>query len=94
MMKAHEGKSVKMLGYYVCRKWVTTVKGDLMSFGTWTDKKGVFFDSVHFPPELAAYPFKGKGCYLLTGKIVLDFGFPSLEVSHMEKLPWVKDGRY
>ena len=93
-MKANEGKTVHMAGYYVCRKWVTTIKGELMNFGTWTDKTGSFFDSVHFPAELAKYPFKGKGCYLLTGKIVLDFGFPSMEVIRMEKLPWVKDGRY
>lgn len=93
-MKSHENKTVKMLGYYVCQKGVTTVKGEYMCFGTWIDKKGFFFDSVHFPAELAKHPFKGKGCYMLVGKVVLDFGFPSLEVTSMEKLPWVKDARY
>jgi DNA polymerase-3 subunit alpha len=93
-MKSSVGRTVRMVGYYVCRKWVTTVKGDIMNFGTLTDVHGDFFDTVHFPPSLAAYPFKGKGTYLLLGKIVEDFGFPSLEVSKMEKLPWVKDQRY
>jgi hypothetical protein len=65
-----------------------------MNFGTMTDVEGHFFDTVHFPPSLAKYPFKGKGCYLVLGRVVEDFGFPSLEVSKMEKLPWVKDGRY
>jgi DNA polymerase-3 subunit alpha len=83
-----------MVGYYVCRKWVTTSKGDIMNFGTMTDVDGHFFDTVHFPQSLKAYPFKGKGTYIVLGKVVEDFGFPSLEVSKMEKLPWVKDGRY
>ncbi len=93
-MKENLGKKVRMVGYYVCRKWVTTVKGGLMNFGTLTDVEGRFFDTVHFPPSLAKYPFKGKGCYIILGKVVEDFGFPSLEVEKMEKLPWVKDGRY
>jgi DNA-directed DNA polymerase III PolC len=93
-MSNHIGRTVRMVGYYVCRKWVTTIKGDIMNFGTLTDVHGHFFDTIHFPPSLAAYPFKGKGHYLILGKVVEDFGFPSLEVSKMEKLPWVKDGRY
>ncbi|MBK9043722.1 MAG: DNA polymerase III subunit alpha [Saprospiraceae bacterium] len=93
-MKDCIGKTVRMVGYYVCRKWVTTIKGDIMNFGTMTDVEGHFFDTVHFPPSLAKYPFKGKGCYLVLGRVVEDFGFPSLEVDKMEKLPWVKDGRY
>jgi len=93
-MTKHLGKIVRMVGYYVCRKYVTTSKGSLMNFGTMTDVEGFFFDTVHFPPSLAAYPFKGKGCYIILGKVVEDFGFPSLEVTKMEKLPYVKDGRY
>jgi error-prone DNA polymerase len=93
-MKDYIGKIVRMVGYYVCRKWVTTSKGDLMNFGTMTDVDGHFFDTVHFPPSLKAYAFQGKGCYIVLGKVVDDFGFASLEVSKMEKLPFVKDGRY
>jgi DNA-directed DNA polymerase III PolC len=89
-MNKYLGKYVKILGYYVCRKHVTTIRKQHMNFGTWTDREGHFFDSVHFPPALAAHPFRGRGCYLLTGKIVEDFGFPSMEVSKMEKLGWVQ----
>ncbi len=53
-----------------------------------------FFDTVHFPLSLKAYAFQGKGCYIVLGKVVDDFGFASLEVSKMEKLPFVKDERY
>ena len=93
-MAEHIGRSVQMLGYYVTRKNVTTVNRKLMNFGTWLDRKGHFFDTTHFPPSLEAHPFKGKGLYQLRGKIVEDFGFPSMEVSCMEKLPYVKDERY
>jgi DNA-directed DNA polymerase III PolC len=93
-MKRYNGKQVSMLGYYVTRKPVTTIKRELMAFGTWVDERGRFFDSTHFPPEFKKFPFKGSGCYLIKGKIVPDFDFPSLEVSYMEKLPYVKDGRY
>ena len=88
------GKIVRMVGYYVARKNVTTVNKRLMNFGTWLDVEGLFFDTTHFPPSLARYPFKGKGCYIMQGKIVEDFGFPSMEVDKMEKLPWVQDERY
>jgi len=93
-MAAHIGKEVSMIGYYVTRKNVTTVNGKLMNFGTWLDSEGQFFDTTHFPPSLAQYPFQGRGCYRITGKIVEDFGFPSMDVVKMEKLPWVKDERY
>ncbi len=93
-MKEYTGKTVKMVGYYVARKNVTTVNKKLMNFGTWLDEGGVFFDTTHFPPSLARYPFKGMGCYLLEGKITEDFGFPSMEVNRMIKLPYVRDERY
>jgi len=35
-----------------------------------------------------------RGTYLLLGKIVEEFGFPSLEVEKMAKLPVKPDQRY
>ena len=93
-LKRYMHKTVRMVGYFVTRKNVTTVNRKLMNFGTWLDREGKFFDTTHFPPSLAKYPFRGKGCYLITGKVVEDFGFPSMEVAKMEKLPYVKDERY
>lgn len=93
-MVAHAGGQVAMIGYFVARKHVTTVRQEHMNFGTWLDREGLFFDSTHFPPSLARCPFRGKGVYLMRGRIALDFGFPMLEVEMMEKLPMVKDERY
>ncbi|MDQ3017621.1 MAG: DNA polymerase III subunit alpha, partial [Bacteroidota bacterium] len=88
------GSRVAMLGYYVTRKPVTTSNGKLMSFGTWLDEEGKYFDTTHFPPSLERYPFQGKGLYLIRGLVTEDFDFASLEAESMEKLPYRKDERY
>ncbi len=93
-MTAFMGRRVRMLGYFITRKYVRTVNGRLMNFGTFIDYHGDFFDSVHFPPSLKKYSFQGSGIYIMLGKIVEDFDFPSIEVYRMEKMPYVKDGRY
>lgn len=84
-----EGKIVKMLGNFVCDKTVHTVKNTKMWFGTFVDHAGDFFDTTHFPLNSPIYPFRGKGCYLILGKVVLDFGVPSIEVIKFAKLPIV-----
>ncbi|MCF8438774.1 MAG: DNA polymerase III subunit alpha [Saprospiraceae bacterium] len=88
------GRMVTLVGYYVTRKDVRTVKKELMHFGTWLDREGRFFDTVHFPNYLKTSPFRGKGVYRIEGRAVEEFGFPSVEVVKMEKLAWREDGRY
>ena len=63
-----------------------TIKGERMCFGTWLDREGQFFDTVHFPDQLAKAPFRGRGLYRIRGRLVPDFGFFSLEVMGMERL--------
>jgi DNA polymerase-3 subunit alpha len=57
--KLHEllGKSIYIEGRLVTVKPTKTVGGKEMNFGTWLDRDGYFFDSVHFPPVVARYPF-------------------------------------
>lgn len=88
-LEKHEGKIVKMLGNFVCDKTVYTIKNTKMWFGTFIDNEGNFFDTTHFPNNNPIYPFRGKGCYLILGKVVLDFGVPSIEVHKFAKLPIV-----
>jgi DNA-directed DNA polymerase III PolC len=83
----YEGRMVKMVGNFVCDKTVRTVKNTKMWFGTFIDHDGDFFDTTHFPLHNPIYPFRGKGCYLILGKVVLDFGVPSIEVMKFAKLP-------
>ncbi|MCX6258269.1 MAG: DNA polymerase III subunit alpha [Bacteroidia bacterium] len=87
------GKTVRMLGLYVTVKYVWTIKKEIMHFGTFFDDEGCFFDTVHFPSSLKDYPFRGRGVYLLKGTITAEFGFPSLTVEKMAKLPIEPDPR-
>ena len=91
---SHVGETVRMLGSLVTIKYVRTIRNEIMHFGTFFDADGEFFDTVHFPQSSKQYPFKGRGVYLIKGKIVEEFGFPSIEVEKMAKLPFVKDRRY
>ena len=88
------GQQVKMVGYFVTRKEVWTKTNKLMNFMTWLDDEGRFFDTTHFPQILQQYPFQGPGCYLILGKVVTEFDFPSLEVLKMAKLSIINDPRF
>ena len=52
------------------------------------------FIPTHFSQSLQNWPFKGSGTYLILGKVVEEYGFPSLEVEKMAKLPVKPDQRY
>jgi DNA polymerase-3 subunit alpha/error-prone DNA polymerase len=89
----HHKKEVKMLAYLVSTKQVPT-KAGTMYFGTWIDAEGEYFDTAHFANSLVNYPFKGGGCYLLLGRVEVDFHFPTITISKMEKMPFIPDPRY
>ncbi|MGI8892494.1 MAG: DNA polymerase III subunit alpha [Bacteroidia bacterium] len=85
----HVGKRISIAGYLVTYKVTRTIKGDAMSFGTFLDSDGYFFDTTHFPDVLDKFPFRGKACYMLKGKVTEEFGFPSIEVASMERLEFM-----
>ena len=87
------GKTVKMVGLLVTIKYVSTVKHEIMHFGSFLDSTGEFFETVHFPQSLKQWPFTGHGVYLILGKVVQEFGHPSIEVEKMAKLPVKGDPR-
>jgi DNA polymerase III alpha subunit len=87
------GKTVRMVGRLVTIKYVKTVKKEIMNFGTFVDYHGNFFDTVHFPDSLKKYPFQGYGIYLILGKVVEEFGYASVEVEKMARLPVKPDPR-
>ena len=86
-------REVKMLAYLISRKHVPTKLGT-MYFGTWVDVEGNYFDTAHFPNSLAHYPFHGGGCYLLLGRVEVDYHFPTITVTKMAKMPFIPDPRY
>ncbi len=93
-LKKNIGKTIRILGNLVTIKNVRTIKKEWMHFGCFLDVDGEFFDTINFPDSLKKYPFRGNGIYLVLGKVVEEFGFPSIEVQKMAKLPLQKDPRY
>jgi DNA polymerase-3 subunit alpha len=85
-LSEHIGKTIRTVGNYVCEKPVRTKSNKKMWFGTFLDKDGNFMDTVHFPISTPINPFRGKGCYLIEGKVVEEFGFPSIDVKKFGKL--------
>ncbi len=88
----HVGETVRMVGDFVAAKYVPTASGS-MAFGSFIDTERNFFDTVNFPPQFKAYPFKGNGAYLIKGKVIEEFNFASIEVEQMAKLPISADPR-
>jgi DNA-directed DNA polymerase III PolC len=81
------GKEISIQGYLVTTKPTRTAKGEYMAFGTWLDVDGYFFDTTHFPRVIKQHPFRGKGIYTIKGRVDEEFGFCSITVSEIEKLP-------
>ncbi|WP_103071512.1 helix-hairpin-helix domain-containing protein [Aquimarina sediminis] len=87
-------KIIIIYGYLVTVKSTKTSKGDRMFFGTFLDQKGEWIDTVHFPPVAKKYPFRGKGIYRITGKVVSEFDFLSIEVIRQERMSYRSDPRF
>jgi DNA-directed DNA polymerase III PolC len=81
-------RQITIMGYLVTRKDTSTKKGQLMCFGTFYDKNGKVFDTVHFPDIARKWPFRGRGFYFIKGKVVEDFRIAMIEVSAMVRVPF------
>lgn len=93
MLKSLEGKTVRVVAYLVTCKTVRTKNGTIMKFGTFIDVNGDFIDTVHFPQSLRRSPLRGKGLYLLEGKVVIDYGCAAIEVHRCATMPVKPDPR-
>ena len=89
-----KGCQVEIYGYLVTTKYTQTNKGTLMYFGTFLDQEGAFVDTVHFPPIAQKYPFRGRGIYAISGKVVAEFDCITIEVKTLEIQPIIEDSRY
>lgn len=92
-LAGQDGKMVRIVGDFVCEKFVKTKRGELMKFGTFFDVNGTFFDTVHFPQSLEQFPLRGAGLYLIEGKVTVDFGCAAIEVARCGKMPLKPDPR-
>lgn len=86
-LKQNLGKEISIIGYCVTTKPTATRAGVPMAFGTFNDRKGKVFDTVHFPEIERKYPLRGRGFYEIKGKVTEDFGVYTIEVTWMDKVP-------
>ena len=89
----HLNQELSILGYFICVKTTTTVKGDPMQFANFLDVEGQHFDVTLFPDACRQFPFTGRALYLVIGKVVEEFGCYSIELTYMKKYGYVKDPR-
>lgn len=82
----YKNKIIETAGYMISVKYVRTVKGERMYFGTFIDRDGLWLDTVHFPPSAKAFPFNGPGTYYIKGKVVEEYDFLSIEVLELKRL--------
>jgi len=80
------GDEVSIVGYLIHRKRTQTHSHVPMSFGTLLDLDGKWLDTVQFPNIDQHYPFRGPGCYLITGKVANEFGFLTIETKRLKRL--------
>jgi len=87
-------KVVTIEGYLITTKRTRTSNKKSMLFGTFLDHDGDFIDTVHFPPVAAKFPFRGKGIYNITGRVLVEFDCVNIEVISMYKQAVIEDPRY
>jgi DNA polymerase-3 subunit alpha len=88
-LKQYLNQRVTIVGYLVNTKSTQTAKKERMFFGTFVDTEGHWIDTVHFPDSARKHPFTGNGCYQITGTVVEEYDFISIEVESMKRLPFV-----
>jgi DNA polymerase-3 subunit alpha len=88
------GKQVRIWGYLINTKPTRTIKGEPMNFGCFLDKEGRFFDTTSFPAVAAKYPYRGRGVYEIEGTVAEEFGFYSIDVASVRRVPVIPDPRY
>lgn len=80
------GTVIKIMGYLIHVKGTRTSRAERMSFGVFIDKEGNWIDTVQFPNVAKRFPLRARGCYLIEGKVVEEFGFISIEVQRLQRL--------
>ena len=90
-LQCYINNTIQIYGYLVTAKNTGTSNGNRMCFGTFLDRNGDWIDTVHFPPSLKKYPIQGKAVYKITGKVVAEFDFITIEVSKLERQHYRSD---
>ncbi|MEZ4777654.1 MAG: DNA polymerase III subunit alpha [Bacteroidia bacterium] len=86
-------REVEIMGYYICAKTTKTINGEPMIFANFLDAEGQFFDVTLFPEVAKRNTLIGRGLYMMSGKVVEEFGHYSLEITRIKKYLYLPDPR-
>lgn len=92
-LASFKGTVVRVVAHLVAHKTVRTKTGSLMKFGTFLDQHGDFIDTIHFTQSLRRSPLRGKGLYLIEGKVTVEYDCPAIEVYRCAMMPIKPDPR-
>ena len=81
---AYDKKRIVIYGNLVTAKGTPTNDKRLMHFGTFLDREGNVFDTVHFPQVSEKYPIVSKGIYKITGRVVEEMEYYSIIAEKVE----------
>jgi len=81
---AYDKKRIVIYGNLVTAKGTATNDKCLMHFGTFLDREGNVFDTVHFPQVSEKYPIVSKGIYIITGRVVEEMEYYSIIAEKVE----------
>ncbi|RXG17138.1 helix-hairpin-helix protein [Leeuwenhoekiella aestuarii] len=90
----HIGQTISICGVMVTAKRVPLDGGRTMYFGTFLDREGVFFDTVHFPDSVAHSFMSGKEVYQVIGKVTQEYELCSIIVDRVIRLTRKTDPRF
>ena len=85
-----QNQNISIIGSYVAIKEVHTTAEQTMYFGTFLDQDGQIFDTIHFPSNSKSNKLprsRGINCYKITGKVVNEYDFISIDVHSIEHEP-------
>ena len=77
-------RRIIIYGNLITAKGTPTNDKRLMHFGTFLDRQGDVFDTVHFPNVSEKYPIISKGIYKITGKVTEELNYFSIIAEKLE----------
>ncbi|MGB6151894.1 MAG: hypothetical protein WBG48_07875 [Pricia sp.] len=77
-------KHIAIYGNLVTAKGTPTNDKRLMHFGTFLEREGNVFYTVHFPNVSEKYPIISKGIYKITGRVVEEMEYYSIIAKKVE----------
>ena len=82
-LPSYNKKRICIYGNLITAKGTPTQDKRLMHFGTFADREGHFFDTVHFPKISEKFSIRNLGVYQIIGMVTEELGYYSIIVEEI-----------